>query len=114
MPQLLEFPLFQDPRGSLTVVEKILPFSIQRVYYIYETNTHPRAGHRHRVGQQALICLQGKCMVCVRDYKDFLLNHPTQGLLLEPTDWHSIQFEPLSILLVLASHPYNPDDYIYD
>lgn len=114
MPQLLEFPSFQDQRGSLTVIEKILPFSIQRVYYIYETNTLPRGGHRHQVGQQTLICLHGKCTVSVRAHKDFLIDRPTQGLLLEPVDWHSIQFEPRSILLVLASHHYSPDDYIYD
>ena len=114
MPQLLEFPLFQDHRGSLTVIEKILPFPIQRVYYIYETNICPRAGHRHLLGQQALICLHGQCRVCVRGHKDFVLDHPTQGLLLEPIDWHSIQFKPLSILLILASHHYDPGDYVYD
>ena len=114
MPQLLEFSSFQDHRGLLTVIEKTLPFSIQRVYYLYETNTYSRAGHRHLVGQQALICLHGKSTVHVRSHKDFLLDSPRQGLLLEPVDWHSIQFEPGSILLVLASHPYSPDDYIYD
>ncbi len=114
MPQLLKFPSFQDHRGSLTVIEKILPFSIQRVYYLYKTNTNSRAGHCHREAQQALICLHGNCTVYVRSHDDFLLDCPSQGLLLAPGDWHSIQFEPYSILLVLASHAYNPDDYIYD
>jgi hypothetical protein len=114
MPKLLEFPVFQDHRGSLTVIEKILPFVIERVYYIYETNHLVRGGHRHVEGQQVLICLHGQCTVFVQDAQDFLLNRPTQGLLVASTDWHQIQFEPLSILLVLASNHYSPEDYIYD
>ena len=117
MPKLLELPSFKDSRGSLTVIEKLLPFSIQRVYYIYDTNTLPRAGHKHQVGQQALICLHGKCVVHVRtenDGQDFLLSSPNQSLLLDSSNWHRIEFEPNAILLVLASHHYSPDNYIHD
>lgn len=35
MAYLIELPVFQDYRGNLTVVEKVLPFEIKRVYYIY-------------------------------------------------------------------------------
>lgn len=117
MPQLLEFPTFKDDRGSLTVIEKALPFPIERVYYITDTNQHPRAGHGHKVGQQALVCLHGHCSVYVRTEthpQDFLLSTPQQCLLLGPNEWHSIQFEPGSILLVLASSHYNADNYTYD
>ena len=114
MPQLLELSSFKDDRGILTVVEKILPFSIQRVYYLWDTNEIPRGGHKHREGTQALICLQGQCVVQVRDHEDFLLNSPNQCLILESDDWHSLYFNPKAILLVLASHPYSADNYIYD
>ncbi|HSX10698.1 MAG TPA: FdtA/QdtA family cupin domain-containing protein [Chlamydiales bacterium] len=117
MPKLLELPSFKDERGALTVIEKVLPFSIQRVYYIYDTNQRPRAGHKHRVGQQALVCLHKECRVHVRvegHDQDFLLNTPDLCLVLDSDDWHSIQFEPNSILLVLSSHSYMPDNYIYD
>jgi len=117
MAQLLEFPSFKDNRGTLTVIEKALPFSIQRVYYIYDTNELPRAGHRHHEGQQALICLHKSSVVQVKTesfHQDFSLCHPHQCLVLESYEWHSIKFEPGSILLVLASTYYNSDNYIHD
>ena len=117
MPRLLELSSFKDARGSLTVIEKILPFQIRRVYYIYDTNTHPRAGHKHREGQQALICLHSQCRVHVRkenSHQDFLLSSPHQGLILDPEDWHTVHFEPHCILLVLASTYYSADNYLYD
>jgi len=111
-----ELPSFKDPRGTLTVIEKVLPFSIQRVYYIYDTNELPRGGHQHHIGQQALICLHKTCVVEVKTdhfHQDFSLCHPHQYLLLEPHEWHSIKFDPGAILLVLASTHYNPKNYIH-
>ena len=43
MPELIELPTYKDDRGSLTVIEKILPFEIKRVYYIYEAKGGERA-----------------------------------------------------------------------
>ena len=53
MPKLIHLPTFSDNRGQLTVIEKILPFDIKRVYYIYQTGGKKRATiatkklHRH-------------------------------------------------------------------
>ena len=115
MAQLLEFPSFKDQRGSLTVIEKALPFNIQRVYYIYDTNQLPRAGHAHVTGYQALICLHKTCAVRLRTgqcIQDILLLRPDQCLILEASEWHTLTFEPGAILLVLASTYYDPDNYI--
>lgn len=117
MVQLLEFPSFKDQRGTLTVIEKALPFAIQRVYYIYGTNELDRGGHRHLVGRQALICLHKKCIVQVKTesfVQEFILSKPHQCLLLEAEEWHKLNFEPDSILLVLASHHYDPKNYVAD
>ena len=117
MPKLIEIPSFSDERGTLSVIEKVLPFSINRVYYIYNVNDHPRAGHRHHTGEQALICLHGCSNVHVKTesgHQDFELSSPHQCLLLDAKDWHSIQFKVGSILLVLASHHYSPENYIND
>ena len=35
MAKLVKLPTYNDNRGNLTVIEKILPFEIKRVYYIY-------------------------------------------------------------------------------
>ncbi len=112
MAQSIALPSFKDSRGILTVIEKILPFAIRRVYYIYETNELCRAGHRHLTGQQALICLHKTCIVQVKE-DDFSLSSPGQCLILEPDEWHELRFEPGAILLVLASDYYHPDNYIY-
>lgn len=117
MVQFLKFPSFNDQRGSLTVIEKALPFPILRVYYIYDTNELPRAGHRHRHGQQALICLHKSANVRVKDGEldqTFQLSSPNQCLLLEAHEWHTVHFEPGSIMLVLASTYYDPDNYVND
>lgn len=34
MAYLIELRTMHDDRGSLTVIEKVLPFEIKRVYYI--------------------------------------------------------------------------------
>lgn len=117
MAKLIALPSFKDSRGTLTVIEKDLPFSVQRIYYIYDTNELPRAGHRHRIGQQALICLHKTCVIEIKTgafRQDFTLSHPEEYLLVEPDEWHTIQFEPGAILLVLASTPYSPENYIND
>jgi len=47
MAYIIDLPTFEDERGSLTVVEKLLPFDIKRFYYIYNV-TDQRGGHRHK------------------------------------------------------------------
>ena len=39
MAKLVKLPTYNDNRGNLTVIEKILPFEIKRVYYIYGVKT---------------------------------------------------------------------------
>lgn len=117
MVQRLILPSFQDKRGSLIAIEKEIIFPIKRVYFIYDTNELSRAGHRHKETHQALICLQGSCLICIRrlgTVENHLLEVPTEALLLDPLDWHEISFSKPSILLVLASTSYSAEDYVYD
>jgi quercetin dioxygenase-like cupin family protein len=115
--RLLAVPTFCDSRGVLSVVDGLLPFPVRRVYSICRvTPGATRAGHRHRHTRQALLCLAGQCRVTVRRRaaaEDFFLDSPAQALLLEPDDWHLIsEIELGTVLLVLASEPYDPADYI--
>lgn len=117
MAQLLPVPLFRDPRGALAVVDGLLPFPVRRVYAIFSmAEGSRRAGHRHRRNRQALLCLAGCCRVNVRRgaaVEDYFLDSPAQALLLEPDDWHLIgDAGPGTVLLVLASEPYDPEDYL--
>ncbi len=115
MAYLIDLPTFVDNRGKLTVIEKILPFEIKRVYYIYEVKTK-RGGHRHKKNFQALVCLNGSCEIFINDgekKETILLDSPSKCLILEPKDWHTMDnFSDGSILLVLASEYYDVNDYI--
>ena len=110
-------PSFSDERGSLTVVEKQLPFEIKRFYYIYDATTK-RGGHRHKNTIQALICLGGSCEIYINDGKKeetILLDRSNKCLILNPEDWHTMdRVSKGSTLLVFASEFYDLDDYIDD
>jgi hypothetical protein len=110
-----------DDRGSLSVVEsyKDIPFEIKRVFYIYDINKNlSRGSHRHKKTRMALICMNGSCVVSNNNGKeknDFFLNSPTQCLILEPEDFHTMHsFDDNSIIMTIASEYYDPDDYIYE
>ncbi len=117
MARLIRMKTFTDTRGSLTVLDRDLPFPVKRIYYIYNVGSSEiRAGHRHKKNIQALLCVKGRCEVFVNDgahRQTFLLKNPDEYLLLEAKDWHTMQkFSNDAVLLVLASEHYDIDDYI--
>jgi hypothetical protein len=112
---ILSLPNFQDSKGSLTVLEKVLPFEILRAYWIYGADGQTRGGHRHFFTRQALVALSGSVSVYMnngRIAETFVLNDPSRCLLVEPEDWHTMSFEKNAILLVLSSHLYDRSEYI--
>ena len=115
MAYIIDLPVFGDERGSLTVVEKILPFEIKRFYYIYNV-TSKRGGHRHKKTIQALISIGGSCDIYTNNGKKeetFFLDTPNKCLILDPKDWHTMDnFSEGSILLVFSSEFYDKEDYI--
>ena len=115
MATLIKVPTFSDGRGSLSVVEKFLPFDIKRFYYIYDV-VGARGGHRHRVTRQALICVSGSCTIYVHDgqaEQSYMLDSSSLCLLLNPQDWHVMsEFSASATLLVFASEHYDVHDYI--
>ena len=115
MAQLIPIPKFTDARGTLAVLEKLCPFDIRRAYWIYQATT-ARGGHRHRTNRQLMFALHGSVSVYVHDGnipKEYCLQTPEEGLLLEPADWHRMEeFSRDCVLLVFASEPYDINDYI--
>ena len=118
MAKLIDLPLFEDQRGSLSVIEKILPFDIKRVFYIYNVDDSVRGKHRHHKTIQAAVCIKGSCIISNDNntaQEDFLLNNPSKCLILYPEDYHSMHhFTSDAILLVVASEYFDPKDYIYE
>ena len=116
MTQLYNLKTFSDERGNLTVIEKVIPFEIKRIFYIYGVDDSVRGGHRHHKTIQAAICIQGSCISENNNGKvkeEFNLNHPSMCLIIDPVDWHLMHsFTPDAIFMVLASEHYNAEDYI--
>ena len=117
MAHIINLETYTDKRGNLTVIEKVLPFEIKRVFYIYGVDDSVRGGHRHHETIQAAICIKGKCKIYNNDSEDeevFDLNIPSKCLILEPKDWHKMyDFSEDAILMVFASENYNENDYIF-
>lgn len=112
---LLDLATFADARGSLTVLDNVLPFPIVRTYWIYGADGQIRGGHRHHVTRQALVAVAGAVTVYMDDgveQTNVVLDKPSLCLLVEPKDWHTMTFGPGSVLLVISSHHYDRGDYI--
>ena len=118
MARLIDLKTFTDKRGNLTVIEKIIPFDIKRIFYIYGVDQSVRGGHRHKKTIQAAICIQGSCRINNNDgttQSVFLLSKPNECLILEPKDWHTMDnFSENAILMVLASEYFDAGDYIFE
>ena len=114
MARIISLKTISDDRGSLSVIEKDLPFKIKRVYFIYNLSDS-RGGHRHKKTIQALISVSGSCKVHTRNEnteKDFILDRPDKCLIVNPEDWHTMEnFTSDAVLLVLASEYYDSSDY---
>ena len=118
MAQLIRISTHSDSRGELAVLGDLLPFSVRRVFFIHNVPQDVvRGGHRHRKNRQALLCANGSCEIVTGtngDRRVFTLSRRDECLLLDPDDYHEMRnFSPDSVLMVLASEPYDPDDYLY-
>jgi dTDP-4-dehydrorhamnose 3,5-epimerase-like enzyme len=118
MAKIIDLQTFTDKRGNLTVIEKIIPFDIKRIFYIYGVDDSRRGGHRHHKTIQAAICIKGRCTIWSNDgteVSEYLLDKPNKCLILEPKDWHEMyEFSQDAILMVLASEYFDSKDYIFD
>ncbi len=120
--RLFEMRHVLDPvRGNLTALEftRDLPFVPQRIFMTYGIpSERTRGEHAHKLCEQFLVCVHGECHVIVDDgenREEFCLNRPTLGLLVPPMVWAQEHLHSAdSVLAVLASHPYEPADYVRD
>ncbi len=119
--KIIDLPKIADPRGNLTVVEgeQAIPFNIARAYWVYDVpGGESRGGHAHKSLKQFVIALSGSFTVTLdngSEKQTFLLNHPYQGLEIETGIWRTLDdFSSGAVCLVLASEPYDEEDYIRD
>lgn len=119
--RLYELPLIRDPRGSLSFAEygDALPFVPKRYFIVFDVaEGQTRGGHAHRTVHQFLMCVKGSCLVSLDDGKhrdEAHLDKPNLGLYVPPRIWASQRdFSRDAVLAVLASEPYDSDEYIMD
>jgi UDP-2-acetamido-3-amino-2,3-dideoxy-glucuronate N-acetyltransferase len=112
----------KDVRGSLCVAEfpdQGLPFLPNRVFFVFDVPSEEvRGQHAHKHCHQFLIAVGGAVSTIVddgRSRREVLLDHPSMGLYMPPMTWGIQQrYSSDARLLVMASHSYDPDDYIRD
>lgn len=115
------FPLVGDMRGKLTVGEFTdqVPFVPKRFFMVFDVpGRNVRGQHAHKVCHQFLICTHGSCSVMVDDgtrREEIRLDAPNLAVYMPPMIW-GVQYKYTAdaVLMVFASDPYDPDDYIRD
>jgi hypothetical protein len=119
--RLLDLRVIRDTRGNLTPIEsgRDIPFEIKRVFYMYDVpGGTSRAGHAHRALEQVIIAVAGSFDVVVDDgtTRDTVtLNRSYQGLYLPNFVWRELEnFSSGAVCLVLASLPFDEEDYFRD
>lgn len=108
-------------RGDLAVIEfaEALPFTPRRCFWTYAIpGRRVRGEHAHRQCSQFLVSAHGACRLRLDDghsQQEIALDRPEIGVLVPPMVWAEVSDHTAdSVLLVLASHAYDPGDYIRD
>ena len=119
--RLLDLPIIRDTRGNLTPIEggRDIPFEIRRVFYMYDVpGGATRAGHAHRALEQVIVAASGSFDVVLDDgtrREKTTLNRSYQGLYVPHLVWRELEnFSSGAVCLVLASLPFDEEDYFRD
>ena len=110
----------RDERGALAALELAdCPFEPRRIFAVYDVPSESvRGAHAHRACHQFLVCVAGRltCLVDDGESSDEIeMDGPSIGIHIPPLVWGTQwRYTKDAVLLVLASHPYDADDYIRD
>ena len=119
--QILDLPGSHRADRSPTAAKsgENLPFEIARVYYLYDVvDGQTRGGHAHKKLQQLIIPVCGSFDLVIDDSlekKAFRMDRPDRGLHIPGHIWTVVKnFSPGAVCMVLASLPYDEEEYIRD
>jgi UDP-2-acetamido-3-amino-2,3-dideoxy-glucuronate N-acetyltransferase len=110
--------IFQEIEGTLGATEfGNIPFTPQRFFWLSGVGSDSiRANHGHRSCHQLLICQQGTLKATITRGNNEISVHPMSvGLTLHlpPLHWLELSnFSQDAVLGVLASEPYDKNEYI--
>lgn len=114
-----ELKVFRDERGTLTLADlDSLPFVAARAYVIHSIPVGARrAGHAHRSQQRWLAVIAGTVVVTEDDGRGARSFELTEGRALHvpPGVWYELRaLSDDVVILVLASGPHEPSDYVHE
>ena len=119
--KIIEVDSHLDERGSLSYLEfeSMLGFLPKRFFYLSNIAKDAKRGdHAHKECSQFLIALRGSVSIQFDDglrASTIHLEEGNKGLLVRPMIWAKLsQFSTQALILVLASHNYDEDDYLRD
>jgi oxalate decarboxylase/phosphoglucose isomerase-like protein (cupin superfamily) len=117
--RIIDLPKILDERGNLSFLqnEDQLPFSIKRVYWIYDVpGGEQRGGHAYRSMKEVIIALSGSFDVVLFDGKEekrFTLNRSYYGLYVPEMIWRSMEnFSTNALAFVATDSMYDESEYI--
>ena len=116
---LVDVPTFTDERGTISVMDKELPFQVKRVFWLHHIKDgKDRGAHALLDSSEIIVAVHGSFIVDLDDTVNttsVLLDDPSKGLMIRPGVWfrtHSYKEDGVS--LVLAEEEYSRDKYTYD
>lgn len=117
--KLIRLNHVKDMRGDLCVSEwyEDLPFIPRRVFMVYNVpDSRVRGEHAHKECQEFLVCVKGSMAIVVDDgvnREEYALDQPWVGIYLPPKVWRiQYKYSRDAVSVVLASHEYDPADYV--
>lgn len=116
---LIKIPTFTDERGSITVIDKELPFEVKRIFWLHHIQYgQSRGGHALLNGTEILCAVHGSFVVELFDGVEktcVMLDIPNIGLIIRPGIWFSTKnYKDNGVSLILASEEYERNRYTYD
>lgn len=116
----LNIQLIEDSRGQLSVIESSqIPFTPARFFITtVKGENRERGGHAHKECWQLLFCITGQIdvhVVTADTSKIYELSQDGRALMIPAGNWCKQIFQDVhSVLGVIASHPYDSEDYVYE
>jgi dTDP-4-dehydrorhamnose 3,5-epimerase-like enzyme len=121
VPSIVDLPQVFDSSGTIGIIEgaELLPFQVNRVYFIYGVSEGAvRGSHAHKQLQQLIFAASGSFDLVLDDGETvhtFNLNSPKTAVLVPTGYWRTLQnFSTNAVCIVLASTSYDESDYIRD
>ena len=119
--RVIQLPKIFDERGNLSFIEGNghIPFTIERVYWIYDVpGGEFRGSHAFRQQEEFIVALSGSFDVVLHDginERKYQLNRSYKGIYVPRMMWRRLEnFSTNSLCLVLSSTRYDESDYIRD